>query len=134
MTDHVFDVLSNIGAAAYCAPIALDEIMRIHPERVQACKRLSSELISDLLEALTAEMMDLYTVRDYLKMLCAMEDYRSMYLYIVLCFVSVDETIPAPYLAYGQNPEMLILLMKQMLRDIDEYIDGLNRLKVSSDE
>ena len=33
--NQVFDVLSSIGAAAYCTPVGLDEIARMHPNRAE---------------------------------------------------------------------------------------------------
>lgn len=127
--NQIFDVLSSIGAAAYCSPIGLDEITRMHPNHVEECRQFSAAITLDLMRAMSQQMVDPYTVRDYLKMLSELREYRSMYLYIVLCFVGVEKPVPVQFLEYGQNPEMLVLLMREMLSDVDEYIDELNRLE-----
>ena len=92
--NQVFDVLSSIGAAAYCTPVSLDEIARMHPNRAEECKAFSAGITADLMSALSAQMVDPYTVRDYLRMLCELRDYRSMFLYVVLCFIGVEKPVP----------------------------------------
>lgn len=132
--NQVFDVLSSIGAAAYCTPVSLDEIARMHPNRAEECKAFSAGITADLMSALSAQMVDPYTVRDYLRMLCELREYRSMFLYVVLCFIGVEKPVPQQFLEYGQNPEMLTLLMRQMLSDMDGHIEELNRLEDDHDE
>ena len=132
--NHVFDVLTSIGAAAYCTQTGLEDMARLHPNRSEACKAYSGTITADLMSALSARMIDPYTVRDYLKMLCELREYRAMFLYIALCFVGVEMTISRQFLEYGQNPEMLMLLMRQMLSDMDKYIEELNQLEDDYDE
>lgn len=132
--NHVFDVLTSIGAAAYCTQTGLEDMARLHPNRSEACKAYSGAITADLMDALSAQMIDPYTVRDYLRMLCELREYRSMFLYVVLCFTGVEKPVPRQFLEYGQNPETLTLLMRQMLSDMDGYIEELNRLEDDHDE
>ena len=132
--NHVFDVLTSIGAAAYCTPSGLDELNRMHPDRTEKCKAFSAGITADLMRSLSEYMIDPFTVRDYLKMLYELREYRSMFLYIVLCFIGVEQPISQQLLEYGQNPEMLTLLMRDMLSDMDGYIQELNRLEDNHDE
>lgn len=132
--NQVFDVLSSIGAAAYCTPVGLDEIARMHPNRAEECKAFSAGITADLMRALSDQLIDPFTVRDYLRMLCELREYRAMFLYIALCFVGVEMTISRQFLEYGQNPEMLMLLMRQMLSDMDKYIEELNQLEDDHDD
>ncbi len=132
--NHVFDVLTSIGAAAYCTQTGLEDMARLHPNRSEACKAYSGAITADLMSALSARMIDPYTVRDYLKMLCELREYRSMFLYVVLCFIGVEKPVPRQFLEYGQNPETLTLLMRDILSDMDGYIEELNRLEDDHDE
>lgn len=132
--NHVFDVLTSIGAAAYCTPSGLDELNRMHPDRTEKCKAFSAGITADLMRSLSEYMIDPFTVRDYLRMLCELREYRSMFLYVVLCFIGVEKPVPRQFLEYGQNPETLTLLMRQMLSDMGGYIEELNRLEDDHDE
>lgn len=134
MTDQIFDVLSNIGATAYSTPNSLDDMIEQYPQYIQVCRIISKDATAALMRALSAQMIDLYTVRDYLKMPCAMEEYRAMYLYLVLCFVCADEDVPDAYLVYGQCPDTRSLLMRAMLEAIEHDIDEMNGLKENSNE
>lgn len=62
--NQVFDVLSSIGAAAYCTPVGLDEIARMHPNRAEECKAFSAGITADLMRALSDRLIDPFTVRD----------------------------------------------------------------------
>ena len=130
----VFAFLTSIGAAAYCTPSGLDELNRMHPDRAEICKAFSAGITADLMQSLSEYMIDPFTVRDYLKMLYELREYRSMFLYIVLCFIGVEKPISQQLLEYGQNPEMLTLIMRDMLSDMDGYIQELNRLEDNHDE
>ena len=120
MMNQIFDVLANIGAAAYCSPLGLNEIGKVHPNYVEECNLFSAAITFDLMNALVESLVDAITVRDYLKMLYELREYRAMYLYLVLCFVGIEKEVPQQFLEYGQNAEMLALLMREMLEDVEE--------------
>lgn len=102
---QVFDVLSSIGAAAYCTPVGLDEIARMHPNRAEECKNFSAGITADLMRALSDQLIDPFTIRDYLRMLCELREYRAMFLYIT-------------------NPSAIVKLnWKQVARRVGELID-----------
>ena len=67
-------------------------------------------------------------------MLCELQEYRSMFLYIVLCFVSTGTPISEQFLEYGQNHVMLKLLMRYMLSDMDKYNDDQDKAEDMQDE
>ena len=46
--NHVFDVLTCIGAAAYCTQTGLEDMARLHPNRSEACKAYSGAITADL--------------------------------------------------------------------------------------